>query len=75
MPAWPSSWRPTKFLPGRPTPWTWRARQGDLRFAAEGLKRSTAAPDGAIEALEGIETVDPDEFFRQMGESEDVNQQ
>ena len=55
--------------------WTWRARQGDLRFAAEGLKRSTAAPDGAIEALEGIETVDPDEFFRQMGESEDVNQQ
>ncbi len=55
--------------------WTWRARRGDLRFAAEGLKRSTAAPDGAIEALEGIETVDPDEFFRQMGESEDVNQQ
>ena len=55
--------------------WTWRARQGDLRFAAEGLKRSTAAPDGAIEALEGIDTVDPDEFFRQMGESEDVNQQ
>ena len=55
--------------------WTWRTRHGDRRFAAEGLKRSTAAPDGAIEALEGVETVDPDEFFRQMGRSEDVNQE
>ncbi len=55
--------------------WTWRTRQGDRRFAADGLKRSTAAPDGAIEALEGVETVDPDEFFRQMGESENVNQE
>ena len=53
--------------------WTWRARQGDPRFAAEGLKRSTAAPDGATQPLEGIQTVAPDELFRPLGDSEYAN--
>ena len=51
--------------------WTWRMRSGDRRFAREGLKRATAAPDGAIEALEGIETVDPEAFFREMSKQEE----
>jgi hypothetical protein len=46
--------------------WTWHTRSGDRRFANQGLRRATAAPDGAIEALDGIETVDPEAFFREM---------
>jgi hypothetical protein len=52
--------------------WSWRMRSGDRRFAREGLKRATAAPEGAIEALAGIKTVDPEEFFREMSEQEAV---
>ncbi|MFP6769943.1 MAG: hypothetical protein VB859_17335 [Planctomycetaceae bacterium] len=48
---------------------TWRARQGDRRFAANGLKRATAAPAGAIEALDGVETTDPTAIFREMTEA------
>ena len=55
--------------------WAWRTRAGDRRFAAEGLKRATVAPDGAIEALEGIETVDPEAFFREMSQRDDVSDQ
>jgi len=51
--------------------WTWWMQRGDRRFAREGLKRATAAPDGAIEALEGIKTVDPEDFFREMSEQEE----
>ncbi len=46
--------------------WTWCTRTGDRRFANQGLRRAMAAPDGAIEALDGIETVDPEAFFREM---------
>tara|TARA_B100000029_G_scaffold514867_1_gene619386 strand:+ start:1046 stop:2056 length:1011 start_codon:yes stop_codon:yes gene_type:complete len=47
--------------------WTWRTRKGDRHFAASGLKRATAAPDGAIEALADIETTAPDDFLRHLG--------
>ncbi len=45
---------------------SWRARQGDRHFAAHGLKRATAAPDGAIEALDDVETIDPTAIFQEM---------
>jgi len=55
--------------------WTWRTRTGNRRFAAQGLKRATTAPDGAIEALEGIETVDPEDFFSELNQQDDVSDQ
>ena len=55
--------------------WTWRMRIGDRNFSTRGLKRATAAPEGAIESLEGVETVDPEAFFQEMSDRENLSDQ
>ena len=55
--------------------WTWRMRIGDRNFSTRGLKRATAAPEGAIESLEGVETVDPETFFQEMSDRESPSDQ
>ena len=49
----------------------WRFTRGDRAFADGCLKQITTATPAAIDALEEIETVDPNDIFRQLG-SEDA---
>ena len=50
-------------------------RIGDRNFSTRGLKKATAAPEGAIESLEGVETVDPEAFFQEMSDRENLSDQ
>ena len=46
----------------------WRFRISDRRFEKNHLKRLTTAPNDAIAALDGMETTDINEMFRQLSE-------
>ncbi|MBW3538685.1 MAG: hypothetical protein KY476_00295 [Planctomycetes bacterium] len=51
----------------------WRFLAGDRKFEETHLKRLTAAPPEAIDALSGVEQVDPGEIFRRMSSAEISN--
>jgi len=44
----------------------WRFRRSDRRFEKQHLERLTAAPEGAIEAISDIPTIEVEEALRQM---------
>lgn len=48
----------------------WRFRRSDREFERQHLKRLTGAPQGAIESLDGIGTVDIHDTLRQLGEQD-----
>jgi hypothetical protein len=48
----------------------WRFKVSDATFARGTLKRTTTAPQAAIDALAGIEPDDPNEIFRRLAEAD-----
>lgn len=51
----------------------WRFRRSDREFERQHLKRLTGAPSGAIESLDGIDTVDVNDALRQLAEADGGN--
>jgi hypothetical protein len=48
----------------------WQFRKSDREFERQHLKRLTAAPQGAIESLDGLATVDVHDALRQLAEAD-----
>ncbi|MDA1251073.1 MAG: hypothetical protein O2820_17800 [Planctomycetota bacterium] len=48
----------------------WQFRKSDREFERQHLKRFTAAPQGAIESLDGLATVDVHDALRQLAEAD-----